>query len=75
MKWVKAAAGRQEFAPFLPSQTSCAIVAPVGSKGVLIAAGDVQRGFSKVDQAWISNIADKLDDTLSLDAPTGVGFQ
>jgi hypothetical protein len=59
----------------LPENTSCAIVAPVGMKGVLIAGGDTQRGFTKIDQAWITAIADKLDDTLEINAPTGIGFK
>lgn len=64
-------AGRIEFSQFLPANTSSVIIAPIGKNGVLIAGGDTQRGFSKVDQAWISSIADKLDDTLEHDAPKG----
>ena len=51
------------------------IVAPIGDRGVLIAGGDTQRGFGKVDQAWISTIADKLDDTFETLGPGGVGFK
>ena len=51
------------------------IVAPIGSRGVLIAGGDTQRGFGKVDQAWISTIADKLEDTFETSGPGGVGFK
>ena len=42
---------------------------------MLIAGGDTQRGFGKVDQAWISTIADKLEDTFETSGPGGVGFK
>jgi hypothetical protein len=59
-------AGRAEFAEFLPANVSCAIIAPIGTQGVAIFGGDTQRGFSPIDQAWISSVCDKLDDTLQL---------
>lgn len=68
-------AGRTEFAEIIPANTSCVIVAPIGDRGVLIAGGDTQRGFGKVDQAWITTIADKLDDTFETLGPGGAGFQ
>jgi Cofactor assembly of complex C subunit B, CCB2/CCB4 len=54
---------------------SCVLVAPLGVQGVLIAGGDRQRGFTQLDQAWVSNIADKLEDTFEVSAPAGIGFQ
>lgn len=68
-------AGRVEFEEVLPASTSCAIIAPIGSRGVLIAGGDTQRGFGRIDQAWISTIADKLDDTFENYGPGGGGFK
>lgn len=59
--------GRVEFTSFLPENTQAAIIQPIGSKGVLIAASNTQRGFTRLDQAWASTIADKLD--ASLEAP------
>lgn len=56
--------GRVEFTSFLPENTQAAIIQPIGSEGVLIAASDTQRGFTRLDQAWASTIADKLDATL-----------
>jgi hypothetical protein len=50
------------------------IIAPIGNRGVLIAGGDTQRGFGKVDQAWLTTIADKLDDTFETLGPGGAGF-
>eukprot|EP00892_Ulva_mutabilis_P009259 jgi/Ulvmu1/6705/UM030_0037.1 len=67
--------GRVEFDDILPGNTSCAIIAPIGKKGVLIAGGDTQRGFGRIDQAWISTIADKLDDTFENFGPGGSGFK
>ncbi|KAA6419886.1 MAG: cofactor assembly of complex C [Trebouxia sp. A1-2] len=56
--------GRVEFTSFLPENTQAAIIQPIGSKGVLIAASNTQRGFTRLDQAWASTIADKLDASL-----------
>lgn len=67
-------AGRDEFSTFVPGDLSCLIIAPIGSRGVMVVGGDTQRGFSQVDQAWISSIADKIDDTLeslTSDKPDG----
>lgn len=67
--------GRVEFESYLPADMSAVIIAPIGNSGVLIAGSDTQRGFGRLDQAWISAIADKLEDSLELDAPGGVGFK
>ncbi|KAK9868609.1 hypothetical protein WJX84_001890 [Apatococcus fuscideae] len=56
--------GRKEFTSFLPENTQAVVVQPIGDAALLIAASDTQRGFNKVDQAWMAVIADKLDATL-----------
>lgn len=68
--------GRPEFTAFLPENTQGVLVQPVGSQGVLVAGTDTVRGFSRLDQAWLATIADKLDVTLEAVAvpQTGVGF-
>ena len=43
-------AGRVEFTSFLPENTQAAIVQPIGNDGVLIAASNTQRGFTRLDQ-------------------------
>ena len=51
-------------------------VQPVGKTGVLIAGTDTIRGISRLDQAWLSTIADKLEVTLEkLFVSKGVGFK
>ncbi|KAL3161893.1 hypothetical protein ABBQ38_008980 [Trebouxia sp. C0009 RCD-2024] len=57
--------GRVEFTSFLPQNTQAAIIQPIGSEGVLIAASNTQRGFTRLDQAWASTIADKLETSLA----------
>ena len=39
-----------EFTSFLPENTQAAIIQPIGSDGVLIAASNTQRGFTRLDQ-------------------------
>uniref|UniRef100_J3M234 CCB4 n=1 Tax=Oryza brachyantha TaxID=4533 RepID=J3M234_ORYBR len=56
--------GRSEL-PFLPANTQALILQPIGDKGIAIIGGDIIRGFTNIDQAWIAMIADKLDATLS----------
>jgi len=63
-----------EFEGLLPANLSALIIAPIGKEGVLLAASDTVRGFNRLDQAWISLIADKLDDTLEVSRPAGMGF-
>jgi Cofactor assembly of complex C subunit B, CCB2/CCB4 len=45
-------------------------------EGVLLAGTDMQRGFSRLDQAWLATIADKIDSTLDDNAfsVAGQGF-
>ena len=49
----------------MPKNLQGVLVHPVGDNGVLVAGTDTQRGFSRLDQAWLGDIADKLDSTLS----------
>ncbi|KAI5679124.1 hypothetical protein M9H77_10074 [Catharanthus roseus] len=51
--------------PFLPSNTQAVILQPLGSKGVAVIGGDIIRGFTTSDQAWISLVGEKLDATLA----------
>ncbi|CAA6669657.1 unnamed protein product [Spirodela intermedia] len=55
--------GRVEF-PFLPANTQALILQPIGDSGIAIIGGDTIRGFSSLDQAWITSISEKLDVTL-----------
>ncbi|EFJ45988.1 hypothetical protein VOLCADRAFT_45232, partial [Volvox carteri f. nagariensis] len=56
--------GRPEFTAFLPENTAGVVVQPVGSQGVLVAGTDTVRGFSRLDQAWLASLADKLEVSL-----------
>eukprot|EP00775_Hariotina_reticulata_P011129 gene11129-11283_t len=67
--------GRDEFVGYLPEATQGVIVQPVGSEGVLVVATDTLRGLSRLDQAWIAIIADKLEVSLEGYAVTGTGFK
>ncbi|XP_038713271.1 protein COFACTOR ASSEMBLY OF COMPLEX C SUBUNIT B CCB4, chloroplastic isoform X2 [Tripterygium wilfordii] len=40
------------------------ILQPLGDKGIAIIGGDMIRGFTTLDQAWITFIGEKLDATL-----------
>ncbi|KAI3997595.1 hypothetical protein MKX01_011012 [Papaver californicum] len=51
--------------PFLPANTQAVILQPLGDKGIAIVGGNMIRGFTTSDQAWITLIAEKLDATLS----------
>ncbi|CAH9087747.1 unnamed protein product [Cuscuta epithymum] len=55
--------GKSEL-PFLPLNTQSVILQPVGEKGIAIIGGNVVRGFTTSDQAWITLIGEKLDATL-----------
>ncbi|KAI3855229.1 hypothetical protein MKX03_026087 [Papaver bracteatum] len=56
--------GRSQL-PFLPGNTQAVILQPLGNKGIAIVGGNMVRGFTTSDQAWITLIAEKLDATLS----------
>ncbi|GFP91561.1 hypothetical protein PHJA_001300100 [Phtheirospermum japonicum] len=56
--------GKSEL-PFLPPNTQAVILQPLGNKGIAIVGGDMIRGFTTSDQAWITLIGEKLDATLS----------
>lgn len=66
--------GRFEFHNYLPENTSAVLVRPVGESGVLVVAGDSQRCFAPLDQAWVAALSDKLDDVLEAYVPKGSGF-
>lgn len=70
------AAGRLEFTEFLPESSQGVVVQPIGKEGVLIVGTDTQRGISRLDQAWVATLADKLEVSLEgYKAPKpGVGF-
>ena len=57
--------GRVEFKEYLPDNAQAVVVTPIGGEGVVVAASGTQRGFTPADQAWMSVIAEKLDQTLS----------
>ena len=61
--------GSVEFTEYLPANTQALVVQPLGARGVLVAAADTQRGFNRVDQSWLSLLADKLSATLDAAAP------
>ncbi|CAI0627614.1 unnamed protein product [Linum tenue] len=56
--------GRSEL-PFLPSNTQAVILQPLGDKGIVIIGGDMIRGFTTADQAWITYLGEKLDATIA----------
>ncbi|XP_027153679.1 protein COFACTOR ASSEMBLY OF COMPLEX C SUBUNIT B CCB4, chloroplastic [Coffea eugenioides] len=51
--------------PFLPPNTQAVILQPLGDKGLAIIGGDMIRGFTTSDQAWITLVGEKLDATLA----------
>jgi hypothetical protein len=61
--------GRVEFEHFLPLNSQGVVVQPIGQRGVLVAATDTVRGFSQLDQAWLSVMSDKLEVTLETFPP------
>jgi hypothetical protein len=56
--------GRTEFLPYLPAAAQAVVVQPLGGEGVLVCASGTQRGYSALDQRYISLIAQKVDSTL-----------
>ena len=59
---------RVEFESYMPDNAMAVCVTPIGRDGVLVAASGTQRGFTPADQAWMSVIAEKLDQSLSGEA-------
>ncbi|NET10454.1 MAG: cofactor assembly of complex C subunit B [Symploca sp. SIO2B6] len=57
--------GRIEF-DYLPENTQGLICQPIGDRGVMILGANVPRSYTKQDENWITGIADKLANTLSL---------
>ncbi|KAL4421741.1 hypothetical protein ABPG77_002357 [Micractinium sp. CCAP 211/92] len=66
--------GRLEFAPYLPANCQAALIQPVGPQSVLVIGSDTQRGFTRLDQAWASAVAEKLEVQLERLGP-GSGFK
>lgn len=60
--------GRKEFESYIPANAQALLVQPLGEDGVLVVAGDTQRGFTPLDLRYISDLADKLDSTLDGEA-------
>lgn len=56
--------GRIEF-DYLPDNTQGVICQPLGTRGVLILGANAPRSYTRQDEAWITGIADKLDNTLA----------
>lgn len=56
--------GKVEF-DYLPENTQGVICQSIGDQGVLILGANVPRSYTNQDEAWVSAIADKLDNTLS----------
>lgn len=63
--------GRVEF-DYLPENTQGVICQPIGHEGVLILGANVPRSYTNQDEAWVSAIADKLDNTLSQQESTPI---
>ncbi len=56
--------GRIEF-DYLPENTQGIICQPLGKQGAMILGANAPRSYTRQDEAWISAIADKLENTLS----------
>jgi hypothetical protein len=56
--------GKIEF-DYLPENTQGVICQPIGKEGVLILGANAPRSYTRQDEAWISAIALKLDNTLN----------
>lgn len=63
--------GKVEF-DYLPENTQGVICQPIGDQGILILGANVPRSYTNQDEAWVSAIADKLDNTLSQQESTSV---
>lgn len=55
--------GRVEF-DYLPENTQGVICQPLGERGALILGANAPRSYTAQDEAWVSAIADKLENTL-----------
>lgn len=68
--------GRLELLAYMPPNTQAALVQPVGATGAVVVGGARQREFTRLDQAWLVALAEKLEATLEQAgfAPAGSGF-
>jgi len=53
--------GRFELTSYLPENTQAAVVQPLGTGGAIVFGHNRVRGFTKLDQAWISLVCDKIE--------------
>ncbi|CAG9463711.1 unnamed protein product [Pedinophyceae sp. YPF-701] len=69
--------GRFELLEYLPQNTQAVVVQPLGTEGALVIGHDRVRGFSQLDLAWLSTVADKIEATVEQAnyRPTGTGFK
>ncbi len=56
--------GKIEF-DYLPENTQGVICQPLGEQGVMVLGANAPRSYTRQDEAWVSAIADKLDNTLN----------
>ena len=67
--------GRLELMAYMPPNTQAALVQPVGGSAVAVVGGTRQRGFTRLEQAWLASLADKLERVLEREgAVGGAGF-
>ncbi len=52
---------------YLPENTQGVIVQPIGGRGALILGANAPRSYTQQDETWIAGLADKLENTLSLE--------
>jgi hypothetical protein len=57
--------GKVEF-DYFPHNIQGLICQPLGAKGILILGANAPRSYTKQDEAWLSGIADKLTQSLTL---------
>jgi hypothetical protein len=57
--------GKIEF-DYLPENTQGIICQPIGNKGVLILGANAPRSYTKQDEQWVAEIANKLAETLKV---------
>lgn len=57
----------------MPANTQTALVQPVGGAAVMVVGGTTQRGFTRLEQAWLTSVADKLERELEREGMVGGG--
>ena len=56
--------GRFELTSFIPEDTQSVVVQPIGTEGAIVFGHNQVRGFTRLDQAWLAVVADKIENTL-----------